>query len=122
MLRMISSAPRTVVSTFTPPPLYWSGIKLLPALDAQVFAHPGLILLQNVVILPQRIALPFLRQQQTLQIRMPLKNDAEHVVDFTLQPIGRRPDALHARHRFVFTKQRLDAEAFILRKRVKEKR
>src|SRR5579859_1681375 len=116
MLRMISSAPRTVVSTFTPPPLYRSAMTLLPALDAQVFAHPGLILLQNVVIFPQRIALPFLRQQQALQVRMALKNDAEHVVDFALQPIGRRPDAFYACHRFVFPKQRLDAQAFVLRK------
>src|ERR1700747_1314649 len=115
MLRMISSAPRTVVSTFTPPPLYWSGIKLLPALDAQVFAHPGLILLQNVVILPQRIALPLFRQQQTLQVRMALKDDAEHVVHFPLQPIGGRPDAFHSCHRLVFPKQRLDTEALILR-------
>src|SRR5580704_2559378 len=116
MLRMISSAPRTVVSTFTPLPLYRSAMALLPALDAQVFAHPGLILLQNVVILPQRIALPLFRQQQTLQVRMPFKNDAEHVVDLALQPIGRRPDAFHACDRFVFPKQRLDAEALILRK------
>ena len=72
---------------------------LLSALDPQVFLHPGVVLLQDVVVLAQREALPLVRQQDALQVGMAGELDAEHVVDFALQPVGRGPDAHHARRR-----------------------
>src|ERR1700731_266040 len=83
MLRMISSAPNTVVQTSELPFLRASVIfwrPLLPALDSQVFTHPGGVLLQNVIILAQRMPFPFIRQQNALQIWMAFEDDAEHVV------------------------------------------
>ena len=67
----------------------------LSALDSQVDLHPLLILLQDVVVLAQRKSLPFLGQKNALQIRMSVELDPEHVEDFALKPVCRRPD----RHR-----------------------
>ena len=49
--------------------------------------------LNGELILAQRVALKALPGQHATQIRMALKFDTEHVVDFTLVPGGRRPDA-----------------------------
>ena len=48
--------------------------------------------LQDAVILAQGIALPAVGQQNALQVRMPIEPDPEHVIDFPLQPIRRRPN------------------------------
>src|SRR6202795_3125556 len=124
MLRMISSAPSTVVSTFeapdqVPPLFRVSAIfALLPALDSQVFSHPGRVLFQNVVILAQRMTLPLVGQQNAFQIRMTLEHDAEHVEAFALEPVGHRPDSANARHRLAFGCVRLQPQPLILRKRI----
>ena len=44
------------------------------------------------VVLAQRMALPSVRQQNALQVGMPVELDAEHVEDLALQPIGRLPN------------------------------
>ena len=68
------------------------GARSLSALDSEVDLHPLFVLLQNAVILAQRVAFPAVGQKDALQIGMPVELDAEHVVDFALQPIGGRPD------------------------------
>src|SRR5229473_4415660 len=121
MLSMISSAPSTVVVTSELPFVrasvifYWA---LLPALDAQVFTHPGRVLFQNIVILAQRMPFPLIRQQNALQIRMAFENDAEHVVALAFKPIGRGPDLDHARHRLILCRMRFQAQPFVFREGV----
>ena len=44
------------------------------------------------MVLAQRMSDPALRHQNALQMRMPVKNDSEHVPHFALVPVGRRPD------------------------------
>src|SRR5258708_7170657 len=67
----------------------WSGIPAsLAAFNTQVFLYPFLVLLEDPVVLAQRIPLPFLRQQDALHIRVPSKLDAEHIEDFAFQPVG----------------------------------
>src|SRR5580658_3294088 len=125
ILRMISSAPSTVA--LTPSPNFdRSSVRvslivrisgaLLAALNPQGFPHPVRILLQNVVLLPQRIALPLVRQQDALQIRMPLEDDPEHVVAFALEPVCHGPNFAHARHRLVLAGVSLQPQPFILGK------
>src|SRR5579872_1832569 len=63
----------------------------LPALDSQVDLYPLMILLQNPVILAQRKALPSVRQQNPLHVRMPIELNSEHVIHFALQPVACRP-------------------------------
>ena len=73
----------------------WSSIMsghLLAALDSQVGLHPFLILLNDAVVFAQRMTLPAIGQQDTLQIRMAFEADAEHVKNFALKPIGGCPD------------------------------
>src|SRR5579864_6122420 len=63
----------------------------LPALDPQINLHPLIILLQDSVILSQRISLPPVGQQNALHVRMPVELNPKHVENFTLQPVGSRP-------------------------------
>src|SRR5271169_703729 len=66
----------------------WSGIPAsLAAFNTQVFLHPFLVLLNNPVVLAQRMPLPFLRQQNALHVRVTRELDPEHVEDFALQPV-----------------------------------
>src|SRR5450631_1416047 len=58
----------------------------LSALNPQIDLHPLFILLQNPVILPQRMPLPPVGQQNALQVGMPIELDPEHVEHFALQP------------------------------------
>ena len=46
------------------------------------------------------------------------KVDAEHVVHFALQPVGRRPDAHHARRGFALAHLRLDPQPLLLGERI----
>src|SRR5437867_11323515 len=65
-----------------------SGIRaLLAAFDSQVFLHPALVLLNNSVILAQRISLPLFRQKDTLHIGVSRELDPEHVEHLALQPL-----------------------------------
>src|SRR6266550_126953 len=73
---------------------------LLTALNSKIFPHPGRVLLQDVIVFPQRIALPLVRQQNAFQIWVPGKNNSEHVKYFSLLPIRRGPNAHDARHIF----------------------
>src|SRR5271168_3695010 len=122
MFKIISSAPSTVVSTFESPLVRVSVIfcfaPLLPAFDSQVLAHPGRVLLQNVVILAQRIAFPLVRQQDALQIRMPFENNSKHVEALALEPVRRRPHFADARHRLVLARVSLQTHPLVLRERV----
>src|SRR5574337_99483 len=96
MLRMSSSAPRTVAWTFgksvvrVPP-------TLLSALNAKVFPNPSGILRKDVVILAQGMALPLLGQENAFQVRVAGKGNPEHVEGLALEPVGRGPDARNAR-------------------------
>src|SRR5215469_11653597 len=97
MFRMSSSAPSSVCC-FSPVPAMVLpatpviACPLLAAFKAQVFFHPAGILLDDVVVLPQRIPLPIVRQQDARQIGMSSKEDPKHVERFALQPIGRGPN------------------------------
>src|SRR6202050_4239766 len=117
MFKIISSAPSTVVLTFVSSVVRGSLIRLLSALDAQVLADPIRILLQYVVILAQRISLPFIRHQNAGQLRMAFEYDSKHVVACALEPAGRGPAFAHARHGFVFACMRFQAHALVLGER-----
>src|SRR5512138_1055795 len=73
---------------------------LLSDLDPQVDLHPLLVLLDDPVVLAQRVALPFIRQHDAPQVRMPYELDPEHVVALALQPVRRRPQRRRAGHAF----------------------
>src|ERR1035438_4725429 len=63
-----------------------SGILVsLTAFDTQVFLHPAIVLLDNSVILTQRVPLPLLGKQDAAHVRMAREFDAEHVEHFALQ-------------------------------------
>src|SRR2546422_2925542 len=67
----------------------WSGIPWsLAALYAHVFLHPTLILLNDAVVLAQRVALPLFGQQNPRHVGMTRELDAEHIEDLALQPVG----------------------------------
>src|SRR5579863_10253429 len=89
---------------------------LLPALDAQVDLHPLVVLLQDAVILAQGMSLPAVGQEDSLHVRMSVKLDAEHVVDFALQPVRGRPDGDGTRQALAFGNARGYADAFVARK------
>src|SRR3954453_14481312 len=66
-----------------------SGIpRSLAAFDSQVFLHPALILLENSVILTQGVALPLVGHEDAPHVGVSGEFDAEHVVDFALEPVG----------------------------------
>src|SRR5450755_816817 len=90
----------------------------LPALNPQIDLHPFIVLLQNAVILTQRMPLPPIGQQNPLQVRMPVELDPEHVEYFALKPVGGRPNRHGAGERFAVGDSRGDADAFIPRERV----
>src|SRR5208283_2090835 len=65
-----------------------SGIRgSLSAFDAQVLLNPALVLLKNRIILPQRVALPLIGQQDPVHVRVSGEFDAEHIEHFALQPV-----------------------------------
>src|SRR5260370_2298012 len=74
----------------------------LTALNSKILPHPCRVLLQDVVVFPQRIALPFVRQQNTFQIRVSRKNNSEHVNHFAFLPLRRGPNA-HTPHHSLST-------------------
>src|SRR5271157_469475 len=64
-----------------------SGMASLAAFDSQVFLHPSVVLLEDSVILAQRISLPLFRQQDAPHVRVARKGDPEHIEDLPLQPV-----------------------------------
>src|SRR5579864_2578606 len=90
----------------------------LSALNPQIDLHPLIILLQDAVVFAQRISLPSVRQQNALQIRMSVELNPKHVENFTLQPVGGRPQRNRARQALAIYNQRLHPNAFVARKRV----
>src|ERR1700723_3050085 len=116
MLRIISSAPSTVVS-ISAVELWrvWSICLLLPTFDSQVLFHPGLILRQDVVILAQRISYPLFGQQNAPQIRVAVKSNAKHVENFALKPVRYRPDGNDCVHCFVFAEVGFQTQPLVLR-------
>src|SRR5205814_10523252 len=100
-------------SRAVPVPAGRSG-RSLPALNPEVNLYPLLILLNDAVIFSQRMTLPAFRQQNALQVGMSLEADAKHVVNFTLQPVGSRPDRNCAGHRFAIGEHRLHANALVI--------
>src|SRR5579862_5788659 len=107
ILMISSSAPRIVafwgsVGEMGPLLIFEFGRPgLLAAFYSQILANPGFVLLQDVVILTQRISLPLIRQQNPLQIRMAFEADAKHIERFPLQPIRHRPHTHHTPHTLV---------------------
>src|SRR5580704_11324205 len=69
-----------------------SGWNSLPALDPEIDLNPLVVLLQDAVILAQRMAFPTVGQQNAFQVGVAIELDAEHVEDFALQPVRSRPD------------------------------
>src|SRR5260370_17297167 len=75
-------------------------IASLAALNSKIFPYPGRVLLQDVIVFPQRIALPFVRQQNALQIRMPEKSNSQHVKYFAFLPLRSQPNTYDALYFF----------------------
>src|ERR1700722_1448292 len=127
MFKIISSAPRTVVLTLESSVVRGSLIYIgrpsltvhsLTTLDAQVLANPIGILFQNVVILAQRVALPFVGHQNARQVRMAFEDDSKHVVAFAFQPICSGPDFADAWDRLIFASMCFQAETLVLGERI----
>src|ERR1019366_9990257 len=59
----------------------------LAAFNAQVLLHPALVLLNNRIVLAQRIALPFLGHEDAPQVGVAGELDAEYIEHLALQPI-----------------------------------
>src|SRR5271156_4715428 len=111
MLRIISSAPSTVVSISAVELCRVGSMQiLLAAINSQVFFHPGLILRQDVVVLAQRISHPLFGQQHAAQIRMAVKANPEHVENFALEPVRHGPDGNERACGFVFAEVRLQTQ------------
>src|SRR5688572_5409876 len=69
-----------------------SGMSLLAAFDAQILPYPSIVLLDDAVLLAQRIALPLLRHQDTAHVGMAFELDSEHVEHLALEPVRRQVD------------------------------
>src|SRR5215469_9266007 len=95
MLRISSSAPSSVSVLCVASSCTVSAkqFRLLTAFDAEIFPHPRGVLLKNVVVLAQRVPLPLIRQQNTLQPRVAKKFDPKQVEYFAFQPVRCGPDA-----------------------------
>src|SRR5215831_10965070 len=119
MFRTSSSAPKSVCG-FSPVPVMVLLVmpviacSSLPAFNAQVFLYPADVLLDDVVVLAERIALPLVGQKDARQVRMSSKNDPKHVERFALQPIGCRPNLGNARDRLAIASPSLHPQALIL--------
>src|ERR1019366_6150645 len=96
-----------------------SGIpRSLAAFDSQIFLHPALVLLENSVVLAQRVALPLVGHQDAPQVGVPREFDPEHIVDFAFQPVGGQVDAHRCLRPIPFRDQDLDAHPFVAREAI----
>src|ERR1035437_10022574 len=98
-----------------------SGIpRSLAAFDSQVFLHPALVLLENSVVFTQRVALPLVGHQDAPHVGVPREFDAEHIVDFALQPVGGQVYA-HRRLRLKPVRDKdLDAHPLVAREAIQD--
>src|SRR2546423_1438547 len=97
-----------------------SGIRaLLPAFDSQVLLHPALVLLNNSVILAQRISLPLLGQQDAPHIGVSGELDPEHVEHLALQPVRGQVHAGRGLRPITVGDLSLDPHPLIARKAIK---
>ena len=71
--------------------------------DSEVLVNPGLILQFDVVVFPQRVPVPVIRQQDALQVGMAAELNAKHVKDLALHPVGRLPDRTYGRGHLAFS-------------------
>src|SRR5258708_40099221 len=65
------------------------------------------------------MSLPTVGKQDALHVRMSIKLDTEHIVDFALQPVGSRPDGDGTGDAFAIPNLRFDANALVARERIK---
>src|SRR5713226_5713041 len=91
---------------------------LLATFNSQVDLHPLIVLLQDSVVLAQGMALPAVRKQNALEVRMSIELDAEHVEGLALQPVGRRPEGDRTWQALAIGDERLHADALVARKRI----
>src|ERR1700728_5017418 len=94
----------------------------LPAFNAQVDLHPLVVLLQDAIILAQRMPLPALGKQNALHVGMPVEFNSKHVVHFALQPVRRRPNGHGTRQSLAIHNPRSHADALVARERIKQQR
>src|SRR5450755_4953733 len=92
----------------------------LPALDSKVDLNPLFILLQNTVVLAQRVPLPAVGKKNALQVGMAVELNPEHIEDLSLQPVGGAPDRDAGRDRSAVGDLRLDPHPLVARKRIKD--
>src|SRR5881275_2080673 len=55
---------------------------LLAAFDTQIFPHPAIVLLQDGIVLAQRMPFPLVGHEDTPHIGVSFERYAEHVEDF----------------------------------------
>src|ERR1051325_2613188 len=72
------------------------------------------------IVLALRESLPVLRHQNAAAVGMAREIDAEHVPDFALEPVRRRPQSGHRRYRIVFADDRLHPDAVAVHRRIQD--
>src|SRR4051812_5696134 len=92
----------------------------LPALDPQVDLNPFLVLLNDAVVLAERMSLPAVWKENTFQVGMAREDDPEHIEDFAFQPVSGRPNRNGTGHGFAIAVSGGHPDAFVVRKRVKD--
>ena len=66
------------------------------------------------MVFTQRMALPVVRHQYAPEKRMPFEPNPEHIPDFALVPVCRRPDIHYAFDRRVFSfKRDFEPDVFV---------
>src|SRR4249919_72338 len=91
----------------------------LSAINAQIDLYPFLVLLDDAVVLAQRVAFPTVGQKNSLQVWMAVELNAKHVEGFAFQPVCRRPQRRRRGDVFAIRDLRAHAETLVARKRIK---
>jgi len=81
---------------------------------------PGLIHVEDIAFFTQREALPVVRHQDPLEIRVASELDTEHIEDLTFKPVSGQVDVADSLRVKGFRKASFDAHAAIVRERVKD--
>src|SRR5437773_2539291 len=63
-----------------------------------LFQRNPLVLVEELVVLPHRVARPVFRQEDAPQVGMVLEADAVHVIGLALVPVGRLVERDETRH------------------------
>src|ERR1039457_188024 len=92
--------------------------RALSAFDSQVFLLPALVLLENSVVFAQWMPLPLVGHQDAPHVGVPREFDAEHIVDFALQPVRSQVDAHRRLRPIPFGDRDLDAHPFVAREAI----